>query len=158
MADVPMVQAADFGQVDDLTRAWRLDCPWLGRVLAQRQMGSRPMVVGEVGLQDPVQMTFAEDDDVVEALSPEEAEAGPMPADHGVGLDDDEDVRPARPEPGKDEPERGSLLRRRGRPEVRRRLANCWRRARFSSARSAWVRKAERSAPRRLRNRSNIVR
>jgi hypothetical protein len=29
-----------------------------------------------------------------------------MPADHGVGLDDDKDVRPARPEPGKDDPER----------------------------------------------------
>ena len=29
-----------------------------------------------------------------------------MPADHGVGLDDDEDVRPSRPEPGKDDPER----------------------------------------------------
>ena len=41
--------------------------------------------------------------------------------------------------------------------EVRRKLASCWRRARFSTTRSAWVRKAERSAPRRLRNREPIV-
>ena len=47
-----------------------------------------------------------------------------------------------------------SLLRRRGRPEVRWKLASCWRRARFSIARSARLRRAERNAPRRLRNRN----
>ena len=51
----------------------------------------------------------------------------------------------------------GSLARRRGRPEVGRKLASCWRRARFSTTRSAWVRRAERSAPRRLRNTETIV-
>ena len=35
-----------------------------------------------------------------------------------------------------------SLLRRRGRAEVRWKLASCWRRARFSTMRSAWVRSA----------------
>ena len=36
---------------------------------------------------------------------PEQAEAGPVPADHGVWLDNDKHVRPARPEPGENEPE-----------------------------------------------------
>jgi hypothetical protein len=36
---------------------------------------------------------------------PEQAEAGPVPPDHGVWLDNDKHVRPARPEPGKHEPE-----------------------------------------------------
>ena len=36
---------------------------------------------------------------------PEQTEAGPVPPDHGVWLDNDKHVRPARPEPGKHEPE-----------------------------------------------------
>jgi hypothetical protein len=46
-----------------------------------------------------------------------------------------------------------SAMRMRGRPDVRRRLASCWRRARFSSTNPARVRRAERSAPRRLMHR-----
>jgi hypothetical protein len=65
-----MVQAADLGQFDDLAHGWRVDRSRLGRVFAQRQMGSRPMVVAEIGFQDPVQVLLAEDDDVVEAISP----------------------------------------------------------------------------------------
>ena|ERR1019366_861394 len=80
-----------------------------------------------------------------------------VPADDGVWLDDDQDIRPARPQPRESEPEGRSILRRRGRPEVRRRLASCWRRARFSSARSARVRKAERNVLMRLKSRSTIV-
>src|SRR5450631_420650 len=38
--------------------------------------------------------------------SPEQAEAGAVPADHGVRLDDNQHVRPARPETGEDHPER----------------------------------------------------
>ena len=51
-----------------------------------------------------------------------------------------------------------SLVLRRGRLDVRRRLANCWRRARFSSASSARERRAERRAPRRLTIRATIAR
>src|ERR1035441_5160335 len=50
-----------------------------------------------------------------------------------------------------------SILRRRGRPEVRRRLASCWRRARFSSANSARVWRAERNVLMRLKSRATIV-
>ena len=37
--------------------------------------------------------------------SPEQAEAQSMPANHGVGLHDDEDICPPRPEPAKEDPE-----------------------------------------------------
>src|ERR1035441_7385090 len=50
-----------------------------------------------------------------------------------------------------------SSLRRRGRPEGGRRLASCWRRARFSSANSARVWRAERNVLMRLKSRATIV-
>jgi hypothetical protein len=50
-----------------------------------------------------------------------------------------------------------SAMRMRGRHDVYRRLASCWRTARFSSASSARVRKAERSAPTRLMNRAAMA-
>ena len=53
-AIVAMVQAADLGQFDDLAHGGRVDRSRLGRVFAQRQMRSRPMVVAEIGFQDPV--------------------------------------------------------------------------------------------------------
>ena len=37
--------------------------------------------------------------------APEQAEARAMPADHGVWLDDDKHVRPARPQARQNEPE-----------------------------------------------------
>jgi hypothetical protein len=37
--------------------------------------------------------------------APEKTETGAVPADHGIWLDDHQDVRPARPEPGEHEPE-----------------------------------------------------
>ena len=49
---VPVVKSADLGQFDDLAHAGRADLPRVGRVLAERQMGSRPVVVREVRLQD----------------------------------------------------------------------------------------------------------
>jgi hypothetical protein len=61
----------------------------------------------------------------------------PARPDMRVARDDDQDIGPARPDAGEDNQNAQSLLRRRRRPDVRRRLANCWRRARFSSARSA---------------------
>jgi hypothetical protein len=50
------------------------------------------------------------------------------------------------------------VMRTRGRPAVCRRLASCCRRARFSSANSARLRRAERNAPRRLIQRPVMAR
>ena len=67
---VPVMEAADFRQRHDLAHAGRVDRSRLRRVLAERQMGSRPVVVREVRLQDAVEVLLTEDDDVSEALSP----------------------------------------------------------------------------------------
>jgi hypothetical protein len=74
-AFVAVVKPADFRQRHDLARAGRVDRSQFRRVLAQRQMRSRPMVVDEVGFQDPVQVLLTEDDDVIEAVA----------ADRGLG-------------------------------------------------------------------------
>ena len=68
-----MMEAAHFRQRHDLAHAGRVDRSRLRRVLAQRQMSARPMVVGEVGLQDPVQVLLTEDNDVIEAFSTDRA-------------------------------------------------------------------------------------
>jgi hypothetical protein len=63
-----MVETADLGQFHAVAHAWRVDGPWLGSILAKRGVRSGVAVVGEVGLQDPTEMSLAEDDDMVEAL------------------------------------------------------------------------------------------
>jgi len=70
---VPMVEAADRGDLHDVTHAGRLDRPRLGRILAQRQVGPGLVVVGNVGLDDPVQMALAEHDDMVQAFATKRA-------------------------------------------------------------------------------------
>ncbi len=52
----------------------RLNLPWLGTVVAERLMGTRRVVGGEVGAQEPTQMPLVEYDDVVEAFSPDGAD------------------------------------------------------------------------------------
>ena len=69
-----MVKATNLGQRHDLAQARWLDVPRLRRVLSERRMGSRPVVVGEVGFEDAEQVAFAEDDRVIEALSTDRAD------------------------------------------------------------------------------------
>src|ERR1022692_1193930 len=71
---VPMVQAADLGQLDHLTGLGRHHCARRGRVLADRQMRARAIVVGEVGCEDSLQMALAEYDHMVETLAADRAD------------------------------------------------------------------------------------
>ena len=48
--------------------AVQLDRPRSWRILVQRQMRSKFVVIAGVGRKDPVQMGLAEDDDVIEAF------------------------------------------------------------------------------------------
>jgi hypothetical protein len=68
-ARVAVVQTTDFWDLDDLAHTGRVDSSRIRRVLAQGQMGSRPVVVGEIRFQDSAKIPLAEDDDVVEAFS-----------------------------------------------------------------------------------------
>ena len=64
-----MMETADLWQGYDLAPGGRLDGAWLRRVLAQGQVRSRSVIVGEVGLQDAVQVLLTEDNDVIKAFS-----------------------------------------------------------------------------------------
>jgi hypothetical protein len=69
LADVAVVEAADFGKLDDLSCHGELDRPEVGRVLVQREVGTRLMVVGEVLGQDAAEVSLAEDEHVIQALA-----------------------------------------------------------------------------------------
>jgi hypothetical protein len=52
----------------------RLNWPAVGRILVERQVSARPVVVREVASQDMTQVVFAEDDDVIQTLAPDGAD------------------------------------------------------------------------------------
>lgn len=69
-----MMQATDFGNLDDRTEPRRFDWPCVGCILVEREMGSCAMVVGEVPGQRATEVPLAENDDVVEALASDRAD------------------------------------------------------------------------------------
>jgi len=75
------METADLRQRYDLAYAGRLDGARCRRVLSQGRVRSRTATVGEVGLQDPVQVLLTEDNDVIEALSTDRADEA-----FGVGI------------------------------------------------------------------------
>ena len=51
LADVAVMQATDFGNLHDPARRGELDGPDVRRILVEREMGARPVIVGEVCVQ-----------------------------------------------------------------------------------------------------------
>jgi len=72
-----MVQAANFGKLHDLPRRRELDRPEVRRVLVEREVGARLMVIGEVAGQDAAEVSLAEDEHVVQTLAPDRADEPP---------------------------------------------------------------------------------
>jgi hypothetical protein len=66
-----MVQAADLWKLNDLARRGELDAPEVGCVLVEREVRARLMVIGKVVGQDSAQVSFAEHENVVQALAPD---------------------------------------------------------------------------------------
>jgi hypothetical protein len=66
---VAMVQAADFRERDHTAFGRRLHASWRGRVLLQREVRSRPLIIENILAEHVPQMRFAEDDEVIEALA-----------------------------------------------------------------------------------------
>ena len=66
-----MMEPADLRERNDVAHPGRLNCARHGTVLVEREMGPRPLVVGEVASQDTSQVLLVEDDDVIEALAPD---------------------------------------------------------------------------------------
>ena len=65
------MQATDFGNRDDGPGSRGLDWPPVGRVLDEREMRTRLAVVREVAGQDPSQVSFAQDENMIEAFPPD---------------------------------------------------------------------------------------
>jgi hypothetical protein len=73
LSDVAMMQATDFGNLNDPAELRGLDWPSVGWILVERKMRASPMVVREVARQDAPQVAFVQDEDVIQALAPDRA-------------------------------------------------------------------------------------
>jgi hypothetical protein len=69
VAEVAMVQAADFWKLHDFARRGELDGPELGCILVEREVCARLMVIGEVAGQDAAQVSVAKDENVIQTFA-----------------------------------------------------------------------------------------
>ena len=114
---VAMMQPADHREGDDLPPIGGLALAELRGVLIEREVGPGAVIVLEVLSQDATQVLLSDNDDVVEAVPPNgtdyalavrillELEALAMPADHGLGLHEDQGVLPVWPQTAERDPE-----------------------------------------------------
>src|SRR3989441_13024851 len=69
-----MMQATDFGNRDDHAQGRWLDWPAVGCVLVEREMSASLVIVREVAGQEASQVSFAEDEDMIQTLAPDGAD------------------------------------------------------------------------------------
>jgi len=68
---VAMVQAAHLGKRNDLSLLRPLHRARFRGVLVQAQMGPTPVIIGEIGFEQTVQVSLVEHDDVIQAFAPD---------------------------------------------------------------------------------------
>jgi hypothetical protein len=66
-----VVQTADFWNLHDPAHLGARDRPKVGCVLVEREVGARLMVIGDVLGQDAVQVSFVQNENMVETLAPD---------------------------------------------------------------------------------------
>jgi len=71
---VPLMESAEVRNRHDTLPGRRLEGAWVRAVLVQRLMGARGIVVGQVRSQQPMEVPLVQDQEVVEALSPDRAD------------------------------------------------------------------------------------
>jgi hypothetical protein len=76
-ADVAMMEPTDFGTLDDRPRGGELGRADVGRILVEREMRASPVIVGEVADEDAAEVPFAQDEDVIQALTSDGADKTP---------------------------------------------------------------------------------
>ena len=74
LSDVAMVQAPDFGDLNDPAAFRRLNRPPVWCILIEREVSSGPVIVRDVAGQDAAQVLFTKDEDVIETLAPDGAD------------------------------------------------------------------------------------
>jgi hypothetical protein len=86
-----VVQTADFRNLHDRAHLRPLDWPPIRRILLEREVSSRPVIVREIAGQGATQVAFAQDEDVIQALAPDRANEpfreGVLPRAGGRGQD-----------------------------------------------------------------------
>lgn len=65
------MKPANLWELDDRAQFWRLHFPAVRRILPKGKMRARGMIVVEVAEQNPTQVAFGENDDMVETLTPD---------------------------------------------------------------------------------------
>jgi hypothetical protein len=63
-----MVQATNFGNLDDHAELRWLDWPSVGCILVERKVSSRPVIVRDIADQDAAQVRFTKDEDMIQTL------------------------------------------------------------------------------------------
>ena len=71
---VPVMKSSNSRKRNHLSAVGRLDGPSVGRILPERQVRARPVVVGEVGTKNLSEMALVENNDVVQTISPDRAD------------------------------------------------------------------------------------
>lgn len=69
-----MMQATDFGNLDDHAERRPLDWPRVGCIFGEREVSSRPVIVREVTGQDAAEVPVAKDEDMIQTLAPDGAD------------------------------------------------------------------------------------
>jgi len=69
-----MVEATDLANRDDLAEFRPFNRAAVGRILVERQVSTRPVVVREVASQGAAQVPFAKNEDVIQTLAPDGAD------------------------------------------------------------------------------------
>ena len=64
-----MVQTADFSNLQEPAHLRELDGPDVGGILVEREVGVSLVIVREVTGQDAAQVSFAEDENMIQTLS-----------------------------------------------------------------------------------------
>jgi hypothetical protein len=68
------MEPTDFGNLDDRPRGGELGWADVGRILVEREMRPSLVIVGEVADEDAAEVPFAQDQDVIQALTSEGAD------------------------------------------------------------------------------------
>jgi hypothetical protein len=71
LGEAAVLQATDFWNLHDPASCGHLDRPGIGCVLVEREVGARLMVIDKVTSQDSTQMSFPQDEDMVETVAPD---------------------------------------------------------------------------------------
>ncbi len=69
-----MMETANLRKGNNFACFGGLDWPWHGTVLTQRKVSARLVIVIQIGSENTPQVPFAQDDDLVKALSPDRSD------------------------------------------------------------------------------------